>query len=292
MPAQPFGLSVALTTAFSADGSIDLSRTVRHALSCLDRQCVSVTLFGTTGEGASLSRRERTALLGAALGAGVPAGRIVGGVMASAVDDAVDQMLELYAAGGKAVLLAPPFYYKSVSDDALFAWFSTLFNRLGKAGRDVILYNIPSVTAVELSVDLIGRLRAAFPAVIGGVKDSSGDWPYTEKLLAAHRDIPIMIGDERSLAAGVRLGAQGAISGISNVYPERIAKMIASGKDDEGLNALLNTVLRFPVTPAVKTLVAFQYKHPEWNRARSPLAATPAAGIAEIEAAMQRLPAA
>ncbi len=91
---------------------------------------------------------------------------------------------EVLEAGCRGVLLAPPSYYKNVGDDGLFAWFGAVFSALGPAARDVFLYNIPSVTAVELSVDLVGRLRAAFPAAVAGVKDSSGHWAYTERLLA------------------------------------------------------------------------------------------------------------
>lgn len=290
MRTQVFGVSAALTTAISADGSIDYHRTAHHARHCLERACNSITLFGTTGEGASLSRRERTSLIAALRGAGIPGSHFVGGVMASAIGDAIDQAQELYAAGAKAILLAPPFYFKGVTDDALFLWFSDVLTGLGPLARDVILYNIPSVTMVELSVDLVGRIRQAFPEAITGVKDSSGNWSFTEKLIQAHRDIAILIGDERSLAAGVRLGAQGAISGVANIYSERLAAMVATGQDDEGINALVNILLRFPVTPGVKTLVACQSGDGEWRRTRAPLEPTPQAGIAELEQAMGLLP--
>lgn len=63
----------------------------------------------------------------------------------------------------------------------------------------------------------------------------SGNWAYTEKLLAAHKDIAILIGDERDLAAGVRLGGQGAISGMANLFPDRLPGMINDGQDDAEL---------------------------------------------------------
>ena len=63
---------------------------------------------------------------------------------------------------------------------------------------------------MALSVRLIGRLKAAFPDVVKGVKDSGIDWTATENLLRAHDDLLILIGNERHLASGVRLGAQGA----------------------------------------------------------------------------------
>jgi 4-hydroxy-tetrahydrodipicolinate synthase len=129
------------------------------------------------------------------------------------------------------------------------------------------------VTAVELSVDLIGRLRDAFGAVISGVKDSSGNWTYTEKLLAAHKDIAILIGDERDLAAGVRLGGQGAISGMANLFPDRLLRMVNDGQDDAELVDAVRKLLNYPVTPAVKALVARHTGDMEWRHVRAPLVA-------------------
>ncbi|TIU18106.1 MAG: dihydrodipicolinate synthase family protein, partial [Mesorhizobium sp.] len=89
----------------------------------------------------------------------------------------------------------------------------------------VLLYNIPSVTMVPLPLSLIGRLSAAFPGVVAGVKDSGGDWSYSEALLRAHGDLVILIGDERHLARSVRQGGQGAISGMANFVTGEIRAM-------------------------------------------------------------------
>ena len=275
---EKFGLSAALALPVKTDEAIDLVRLVAHARRCLDRGCSSVTVFGTTGEGASLDMSARAQALGALLGAGLAARQsIVGGAAASTVQDAAAQTRMLMDADCRAVLLAPPFYFKGASDEGLFAWFARVFETLGAKARDVLLYNIPSVTAAALSVDLVGRLRAAFPQVILGVKDSSGDFAYTERLLAAHRDLVILIGDERDLAAGIRSGAQGAISGLANVFPSELAAMIRNGRDDQRISSLVEEVLRHPVVPAVKALIAHQTNDPDWLRVRSPLVALPAA---------------
>jgi 4-hydroxy-tetrahydrodipicolinate synthase len=202
---------------------------------------------------------------------------IVGGVASTSQGDALDQTKILIDADCRAVLLAPPFYFKGVSDDGLFAWFAGLVEKLGGKARDIILYNIPSVTAVTLSVSLIGRLRTAFPEVIIGVKDSSGNWPYTQELLAAHSDLAILIGDERHLAHGVRLGGQGAISGLANVIASRLLPLARDGRDDVRIVQLVDELLKYPVTPAVKSLIALKTGDKEWQRARPPLVAlTPA----------------
>jgi len=286
---ERFGLSAALTTPFDADGKIDVSRALKHARARLDHGCSSVTLFGTTGEGSSIGDAERAALLDAFIAQGFPAAKIVVGVMENSVADAVLQAGDALRRGCKAILLAPPSYFKNLSDDGLFNWFSAVLNGLGSDARDIILYNIPSVTAVELSVDLIGRLRAAFGAVISGVKDSSGNWAYTEKLLAAHKDIAILIGDERDLAAGVRLGGQGAISGMANLFPDRLLRMINDGQDDAELVDAVRKLLNYPVTPAVKALVARHTGDMEWRRVRAPLVALNDADFDAIGSVFDRL---
>lgn len=266
-----FGLSAALATPFDAEMRIDHVVAVSHAKSCLRSGCSSVTLFGTTGEGSSISNAERSVMLQAFLDSGITPEQIVVGVMANSYGDAALQSREALDFGCRNVLLAPPSYFKNLSDDGLFDWFSSVFAEIGSAARGVILYNIPSVTAVEISVDLVSRLRDAFPGVIVGVKDSSGNWPFTQSLLAKHNDLAILIGDERGLAAGVRLGGQGAISGLANVYAHRLLPMALEGRDDPDVVEAVNQIVAFPVIPAVKALIAHHSGVDDWRRARAPL---------------------
>jgi 4-hydroxy-tetrahydrodipicolinate synthase len=277
-----FGLSCALVTPFAPDGAVEVARLAAHARDGLARGCASVTLFGTTGEGASLGLGEREAALGALLAAGVAPGAIVGGLAAAAVEDAAAQGRMLAEASVRALLVPPPFYFKGVPEDGVFAWYAALFARLGGSARDVLLYNIPSVTQVALSPGLVGRLRRDFPEVILGVKDSSGDWPGTQALLAEHRDLAILVGDERHLARGVRLGAQGAISGLANVMPEMLLPLAREGTEDPRVGAVVDLVLAHPVTPAVKALVAHRTGEAAWRRVRPPLAALDAEAAAAL----------
>jgi 4-hydroxy-tetrahydrodipicolinate synthase len=281
-----FGLSCALATPFLANGDIDHRRMTRHAQNCLDEGCGSVTVFGTSGEGASFGFAERIRTIAALKDAGIDARRaIIGGVTSSSQDDAMDQTAILIDADCRAVLLAPPFYFKGVSDEGLFAWFAGLFEKLGSRARDIFLYDIPAVTAVTLSVALIGRLRAAFPEVIKGVKDSSGNWAYTKGLLAAHADLVILIGDERHLAHGVRLGAQGAISGLANIFAPRLLPLVQAGRDDAGIVQLVDELEKYPVIPALKALLAQKTDDKEWLRARPPLMAMTQADAALLASA-------
>ncbi len=268
---EKFGLSVALATPFEISGKIAVDTMITKAKQSLAAGCSSITLFGTTGEGSSIGTQERERILGAFLDAGIEPRKIVMGVLVDAAEDAAAQARYALSRGVRNILLAPPSYFKNVSDDGLFKWFSAVFVILGDKARDIIVYNIPSVTMVPLTVSLIGRLRTAFPTVVTGVKDSSGDWPFTEALLKAHGDLIILIGDERHLAKGVRLGGQGAISGMANFLPAEVKLMAEEGRDDARVEDFVAELLKYPVTPAVKVMVARQTSDDVWLAVRPPL---------------------
>jgi 4-hydroxy-tetrahydrodipicolinate synthase len=153
LPLRPnrFGLSVALATPFAEDRSIDLPRLVAHARQSLADGCTSVTVFGTTGEGASLGQNDRQRALGALAGAGIdPRTQLVVGIAASSVEDAIAQGRAGLMLGCPSFLLAPPFYFKGAGDEGLFDWIAAVLTGLGPKASNVILYHIPQVTAVGL----------------------------------------------------------------------------------------------------------------------------------------------
>lgn len=284
-----FGLSVALATPFDATGAIAIDAMIEQAKRSLAAGCASVTLFGTTGEGSSVGTREREHVLSAFLSAGIAASEIVVGVLVDAAEDAAAQAGHALEKGVRNILLAPPSYFKNVSDAGLFDWFSAVFSQLGNSARDIIVYNIPSVTMVPLSVSLIGRLRQAFPDVVVGVKDSSGDWPFTESLLKAHGDLIILIGDERHLAKGVQLGGQGAISGMANFLPREVKAMAEQGYEDARITDFVLELLKHPVTPAVKAMVARLTGDQMWLAVRPPLVSISNEGQKQLADAFESL---
>jgi len=285
--ARRFGLSCATITPFSSEQRVDTRRLLAHLQRCIGEGCRSVTLFGTTGEGVSVGSVERRRVLEAAASA-IGAERVLIGVLASAIDDAVAQANELFDLGGAGILLAPPYYFKGISDEGLYAWFSRAIEAM-REPRGVLLYHLPSVTQVALPLALIDRLKHAFPSVIEGVKDSGGDWAYTARLLDAHSDLHILVGDERLLARAMRNGASGAINGFSNFCARRLAPMLEHGTEDPGLSALVDLLLRFPVTPGIKALVAHVTRDAAYARAAPPLETLNEIDAAALVAAFEAL---
>jgi 4-hydroxy-tetrahydrodipicolinate synthase len=287
--AQRFGLGVALVTPFEREDNVDLARLTAHARRCLDEGCSSVTVFGTTGEGASLGTWQRASVLESLDDAGVDLrSHVFAGVAASSIEDAAAQANQLYDAGGRGILLAPPFYFKGVGDEGLFRWHASVIERC-RSPREVVVYHLPSVTSVPLSSSLVGRLKRAFPGVVTAVKDSSGDWASTERLLADHPDLHILVGDERLLARAVRHGGSGAINGFANFCARALLPMVERGDEVPGIGALVDLLLKHPVTPGVKALVAHRYRDDAFLAVAPPLVAIDAAVRAELAAAFDRL---
>lgn len=269
--ASLFGVSAALVTPFGEDGAAEPDRAAAHAWKVIDAGADGITLFGTTGEGASIGAADREAILYAILDAGVALERITACVCATSVEEAEAQARLSLRRGVRRLLLTPPFYFKGVSDDALFAWFSTLIRRMD-GEPEIILYHIPQVTQVPLSLALIRRLKEAFGEVVFGVKDSSGDWENARALLPFD-DLVVLIGDERLLARAAPLGGAGAISGMANLVPGILSRTIHEGVGDGRLDALVDEVVRHPVTPLVKALVGELTGEPGWRHVRPPLRA-------------------
>ncbi|MFM8750826.1 dihydrodipicolinate synthase family protein [Rhabdaerophilum sp.] len=266
------GLNCALSTPFSRDGRIDLSRLVKQGRWVLDNGCDGFTLFGTTGEGASLSVAERYQALGAVAASGIEMGaKVLAGVSAATIEDTVAQARAGYEMGCRGLLLAPPFYFAHASDDGLFRFFSAVFERLGGDLRDVVLYHIPGMTRNGLSIELTLRLAEAFPGAIIGIKDSNGDWEETEQRLKALKGMQVLVGDERHLARAVRKGGAGSICGLANIAPDLLRPLAHEGKEEPRVNAMVEAILGYSFMSAIKAMIGEREGDPAWRAMRPPL---------------------
>jgi 4-hydroxy-tetrahydrodipicolinate synthase len=132
-------------------------------------------------------------------------------------------------------------------------------------------------------------LKKAFPGVIAGVKDSSGDWPTTERFLKDHAsDLAILVGDERLLARAVREGGEGSICGVANLVPGWLRPMVDKGVEDLRVNAIVDLICGFPVVPAVKALVGKMNNDAGFGAMLPPLEALSEADRAKLFAGFDR----
>jgi 4-hydroxy-tetrahydrodipicolinate synthase len=271
------GLWPPIATPFAADGSVDNRCLLTLARRLLKEGARGLVVLGTTGEANSLGLGERHALIDAMVEGGVQPGQLIVGTGACAIPDAVELTRHARDVGAAAVLLLPPFYYKPVSDDGLFAFVAEVIRQAGPAVPPVLLYHFPSLAVVGWSLGLVGALTRAFPEAIAGLKDSSGDDQHTVDLIAAFPDLAILPGSDGNLLTATRAGAPGFITTSGNVNARAIAALIGNptARDADArlaeANAIRNALKARGLFPSVKAVLARQMRDDAWLAMRPPL---------------------
>lgn len=264
-----FGISTALLTPFYGDGGLNISAFCSHANAMLQNGVNGITLFGTTGEGASIGFSERSDVISALINSGISTDVMTLGLCASAIADVLAQIDQGVGLGVKRFLLLPPFYFKDVDDAGLFEWHSKLFEQADPRAK-FILYHIPQVSQVPLSLKLVMQLFKTFPTRIVAIKDSAGKWANTKALLEAG-EIPVLVGDERLLHKAAAMGAVGSICGVANLFPKRMRTLFDTHAEDVDLSADVNLIVSFPVIPALKQAMVAMTGDASWGNLRAPL---------------------
>ena len=279
-PAHTRGVLAPVVTPFTADLRPDPARLVRHCRWLLD-QDVGLAVFGTNSEANSLSVREKLDLLDAMDAAGIPPTRMMPGTGCCALPDTVELTRRAVQQGCAGVLMLPPFYYKGVSDDGLFASYAEVIERVGDDRLRIYLYHIPPVSQVAISLPLIERLLARYPGTVAGIKDSSGDWNNTRAMLQRFtpQNFDVFAGSETFLLATLRAGGAGCISATANVNPRAIGTLARDWQQPDAearqtaLDRVRATFQKFPMIPALKAAIAHFSDDDEWSIVRPPLLA-------------------
>lgn len=271
------GLWPPVATPFADHDSVNLPALTAHSRALLDEGATGLAILGTTSEANSLTLDERRRVIDAHLEAGIAPERLIPGTGACAIDDAATLTRHAGEIGAAAVLLLPPFFYKGVSDDGLFAFVASVIERAGAHAPRIMLYHIPPMAGVGWSVELVGRLIEAFPEHVVGMKDSSGDAANTRTMIETFPRFAVFPGAEVYLAQALGWGAKGCISATANVNAHAIAEMIrASGAEElsarqDALNAVRVAIQSRGLVPASKAVLAARYRDETWRNVRPPL---------------------
>jgi 4-hydroxy-tetrahydrodipicolinate synthase len=279
------GVLAPVVTPFTTNLLADGERFITHCRWLLSQNC-GLAPFGTTGEANSMSTEERTSLLDALIGAGIDPSRMMPGTGSCSIVETVALTAHAIKHGCAGVLMLPPFYYKDITEEGLYRYFSEVVQRVGDARLRIYLYHIPPVAIVGITPKLIERLLKAYPNAIAGMKDSSGDWNNTKTFLDAfaREGFDVFVGSETFLLANLRNGGAGSISATANVNPTAIyelytvASTVSADMDLEPQQAYLNVVRevfssrKFPsMIAALKQAISMYRNDREWGRVRPPL---------------------
>jgi len=288
------GVLAPVVTPFKDDLAPDSQRFIAHCKWLLSQNC-GLAVFGTNSEANSLSMEERLNLLDELVAAGVDPSRMMPGTGCCSIMETVKLTKQAVGHGCAGVLMLPPFYYKDVTEEGLYRYFSEVVQRVGDARLRIYLYHIPPVAVVGITPKLVERLLAAYPDAIAGMKDSSGDWNNTKTFLdafaagsagpaptaSAARTFDVFVGSESFLLANMRNGGVGTISATANVNPAAIHKLYSewnTADDADQQQSKLNVVRevfssrKFPsMIAALKQAIAIYADDPAWRTVRPPL---------------------
>jgi 4-hydroxy-tetrahydrodipicolinate synthase len=286
------GVWAAAVTPIGHDLLPNLEKAVPYYRDLLATGCDGINLFGTTGEAMSFGSAARLATMQAIATSGLPMDRMMVGTGSASLEETATITRGAIECKFAAVLLMPPFFYRDAGDDGIVRYFEGLFARVALPPGSAILYNFPQMSGIAFHADLVDRLIAEFPRLIGGIKDSSNDRALQREVLARHPDIAVFPGSEHYFADALASGVAGCISGSVALWPELAQRVyLRRHRDDaERLAACRQTLAGVPFIPAVRHGIAAQRNDESWRTPMPPLMALTKAECSELERRFTALP--
>jgi 4-hydroxy-tetrahydrodipicolinate synthase len=211
------GVLPALVTPFR-DGEVDEDAFVRLVERQIAGGVHGLVPVGTTGETATLSHDEHCRVV--ELCVKTAAGRVpvVAGAGSNCTREAIELVRHAKTIGADAALVVTP-YYNRPSQEGLYAHFAAIDDAVQ---LPVLVYNVPSRTAVDISNDTLARL-AKLPNIVG-IKDATGDLPRaSQQRLMCGEGWVMLSGNDDTALGYMAHGGHGCISVTANVAPEQVS---------------------------------------------------------------------
>lgn len=268
------GVIVAAVTPLNPDLTPDLDALPGLLEFFARRGAHGALLLGTTGEGPSFSPDERSAILQAAAGirAAHPGFVLMAGTGTPSLEETISLNRTAFDLGYDAVVVLPPYYFRSATTTGLQTWFQQVLERSVPADRLLLGYHFPRVSGVPLPSELLINLGNAFPDRFGGIKDSSGELEHARQIAGLLPAQSILVGNDRLLRASLQTGGAGCITALANLvspHLRRIYDQHLTGESDPEAQALvdqarqvLDTLMPFPA--GVKGLLHVLHGFPRW----------------------------
>ena len=269
------GVYAAAVTPLKSDSNLDLETVPVYLRLLASRGCHGALFLGTTGEGPSFSPKEREILFRSVrvYRQQLPGFRLLAGTGTPSLSESIDLTKLAFDIGFDGVVVLPPYYFRKATDEGLFNWFSELITKAVPANKYLLGYHIPSTAGVGFSLDLIARLKNAFPSQFAGIKDSSHDEAYTTSLGQRFgNDLLVLNGTDSHFHHALKNYAQGAITAAANLISDDLREiwdLYQAGKDPSDIQThvtkkrhILEKYSPFP--PTLKALLHKLHDLPRW----------------------------
>jgi 4-hydroxy-tetrahydrodipicolinate synthase len=288
------GVYAAALTPLTSACSLDLEAVAPYLAFLASRGCHGALIFGTTGEGPSFSPAERGAIWQIALQVRkkYPDFRLLAGTGTPSLTETVDMTRVAFDLGYNGVVVLPPYYFRKATDEGLFHWFEQVIKKSVPKDGYLLGYHFPGVAGIGFSLDLLARLKDAFPVQFAGIKDSSHD-PDLARALGTRfgSDLAVFSGTDSDFTFALENSAVGCITAPANLISPDLRAVydaFTSGNDPSAAQTRVTEQRHIlekypPFPPTLKALVHSLHGLPRWS-VRPPLENL----SAEAEAALLR----
>ena len=225
------GTYTAMVTPFNANGSVDYGKLRDLVEEQVAGGVDGLVPVGTSGESPTLSMEEHSRVVEFVAETANRRVQVVAGTGANSTAEALRLTREALEMGVDASLQVCPYYNKP-NQEGLYRHFSTIAD----LGLPIILYNVPSRTGRDISLETVVRL-SKHPNV-AAVKEASGSVARVSATVDAC-DLAVLSGDDMLAFPMIAVGAQGVISVASNVAPALVSKMINAALAGDMANAAM-----------------------------------------------------
>jgi len=240
------------------------------------RGCHGAVLFGTTGEGPSFSPSERESLMRVASAHRnqLPGFRLIAGIGTPSLSETIELTKLAFDLGYDAVLALPPYYFRNATEAGLFNWFSELINKAVPSDKYLLGYHFPRVAGIGFSIELLARLKDAFPTQFAGIKDSSHDAELARNLGERFGyDMVALTGTDSYVQLAMQNKAAGCITAPANILSpdlRMVWDLMREGKDTSQAQARVTEQREIldkypPFPPTLKAMLHRLYGLPQWS---------------------------
>lgn len=230
-----YGTGVALITPFDKSGDIDfdgLNKLLKHTATGVDYYVV----MGTTGETATVSHEEKSAILDFVKQNNRKKLPIVYGIGGNNTADVINTINATNLKGVSALLSVSPYYNKP-SQEGIYQHFTMV---AAVSPVPVILYNVPGRTGSNITAET--TLRLAQHENIIGIKEASGNLEQCMRIVRhAPKDFMLISGDDMLTVPLMSMGGVGVISVLANAYPTVFKNMTQAAFKKNFLGASTET---------------------------------------------------
>jgi 4-hydroxy-tetrahydrodipicolinate synthase len=216
------GAGVALVTPFTTAGEVDYPSLERITRYTIDKGIDFLVVLGTTAETPTLSADEKDKVIKTILEVNAGQKPVVLGIGGNDTASIIKQLQNQSFIGIDGILTVAPYYNKPNQTGLL-----RHFEAIGTMSPvPVIIYNVPGRTGSNISADTTLKLASDVPNIVA-TKEASGN---LEQIMVILRDRPsgfgVLSGDDSLTLPLLSLGAEGVISVVANICPDRMGKMV------------------------------------------------------------------